>query len=102
MVHLEGCPNRPPPEEEKETKEPKAGAVLPDTEAPATPLLLQEVGKMLAKYKIVFSTADLSAMECRHLLTKRSAKDVEKVLRTIEQSRHFPPEPLLPVEDTAE
>jgi len=87
MAHLEDCPNRPPPEEEKETKEPKAGAVLPDTEAPATPLLLKEVEKMIKKYGLALDTTGITAMECRLLLTKRSAKDVEKVIQRIESAR---------------
>lgn len=87
MAHLEDCPNRPPPEEEKEAKEPKAGAVLPDTEAPATPLLLQEVEKMIKKYGLALDTTGITAMECRLMLTKRSAKDVEKVIQRIESAR---------------
>jgi len=83
MAHLEDCPNRPPPEEEKEAKEPKAG----DTEAPATPLLLKEVEKMIQKYGLALDTTGITAMECRLMLTKRSAKDVEKVIQRIESAR---------------
>ena len=82
--HLEACPNRPRPEEEKETKQPKAG----DTEAPATDLLLREVGKTYQKHNIVTGIpADITAMECRLLLTKRTKADVEKVIKTIESAR---------------
>jgi len=86
MAHLEDCPNRPPPEEEKEAKQPKAGDPG-DTEAPATALLLKEVEKMMKKYGLAMDTTGITSMECRLLLTKRTPAEVEKVIKTIESAR---------------
>jgi phage recombination protein Bet len=94
MLHLEDCPNRPPPEGEQEAKEPKAGDPG-DTEAPATALLLKEVHKMIKKYGLSLDTTGITAMECRLLLTKRTPAEVEKVIKTIEISRTDPPGPML-------
>ncbi len=99
MAHLEACPNRPKPMTATEvldkpeeptlkdgSREP-AGPALSDTEAPATPLLLKEVEKVVKKYGLSFDMTGITAMECRLLLTKRTAKDFEKVIKTIESAR---------------
>lgn len=87
MAHLEACPNRPMPPSMPPAELKGAGAVLPDTEEPATPLLLQEVEKVVKKYGLSFDMTGITAMECRLLLTKRTAKDFEKVIKTIESAR---------------
>lgn len=94
MAHLGDCPNRPPPTQEQEAKQPKAGDPG-DTEAPATALLLTQVQKMIKKYGLALDTAGITAMECRLLLTKRTPAEVEKVIKTINDSRTDPAGPML-------